>query len=105
MIVTTTTSLEGKRVVKYLGVVTGESIVGANIIRDIQARFRDIFGGRSGAYEQELRKAREMALKEMQDEAQKLGANAVLAVDLDYETIGGTMLMVTAAGTAAVVEE
>ena len=72
MIVTTTTSLEGKRVIKYLGVVTGESIVGANIIRDIQARFRDVFGGRSGAYEQELRKAREMARQEMQDEAQKL---------------------------------
>ena len=105
MMITTTTSLEGKRVVKYLGVVTGESIVGANIIRDIQARFRDVFGGRSGAYEQELRKARETALQEMQDEAQKLGANAVLAVDLDYETIGGSMLMVTACGTATVVEE
>jgi uncharacterized protein YbjQ (UPF0145 family) len=86
-------------------VVTGESIVGANIIRDVQARFRDVFGGRSGAYEQELRKAREAALQEMQDEAQKLGANAVLAVDIDYETVGGTMLMVTASGTAAIVEE
>ncbi len=105
MIVTTTTSLEGKRVKQYLGVVTGESIVGANIIRDIQARFRDVFGGRSGAYEQELRKAREAALQEMQAEAEKLGANAVLAVDIDYETIGGTMLMVTASGTAAQVEE
>jgi len=105
MIVTTTTSLEGKPVTKYLGVVTGETIVGANIIRDVQARFRDVFGGRSGAYEQELRKAREAALQEMQDEAQKLGANAVLAVDIDYETIGGTMLMVTASGTAAIVEE
>lgn len=105
MIVTTTTSLEGKPVTKYLRVVTGESIVGANIIRDIQARFRDVFGGRSGAYEQELRKAREAALQEMQEEAQKLGANAILAVDIDYETIGGTMLMVTASGTAVIVEE
>jgi len=105
VIVTTTTSLEGKRVTKYLGVVTGETIVGANIIRDIQARFRDVFGGRSGAYEQELRKAREAALQEMQEEAEKLGANAILAVDIDYETIGGSMLMVTASGTAAIVEE
>jgi uncharacterized protein YbjQ (UPF0145 family) len=105
MIVTTTTSLEGKPVTKYLGVATGETIVGANIVRDIQARFRDVFGGRSGAYEQELRKAREAALQEMQDEAQKLGANAVLAVDIDYETVGGTMLMVTASGTAAIIEE
>ena len=105
MIVTTTTSLEGKPVKQYLGVVTGESIAGANIIRDIQARFRDVFGGRSGAYEQELRKARQTALQEMQDEAQKLGANAVLAIDIDYETVGGTMLMVTASGTAVQVEE
>ena len=105
MIVTTTTSLEGKSVKQYLGVVTGESIVGANIIRDIQARFRDVFGGRSGAYEQELRKARETALHEMQEEAAKLGANAILAVDIDYETVGGTMLMVTASGTAVQVEE
>ncbi len=105
MIVSTTTSLEGKPVKRYLGVVTGESIVGANIIRDIQARFRDVFGGRSGAYEQELRKARQTALQEMQDEAQKLGANAVLAIDIDYETVGGTMLMVTASGTAVQVEE
>ena len=105
MIVTTTTSLEGKSVKQYLGVVTGESIVGANIIRDIQARFRDVFGGRSGAYEQELRKARETALQEMQEAAAKLGANAILAVDIDYETVGGTMLMVTASGTAVQVEE
>jgi len=105
MIVTTTTSLEGKPVKQYLGVVTGETIVGANIIRDVQARFRDVFGGRSGAYEQELRKARETALQEMQEEAQKLGANAILAVDIDYETVGGTMLMVTASGTAVQVEE
>jgi uncharacterized protein YbjQ (UPF0145 family) len=105
MIVTTTTSLEGKPVSKYLGVVTGETIVGANIGGDIQARFRDVFVGRSGAYEQELRKAREAALQEMQDEAQKLGANAVLAVDIDYETVGGTMLMVTASRTAAIIEE
>ena len=105
MIVTTTTSLEGKPVKQYLGVVTGETIVGANIIRDVQARFRDVFGGRSGAYEQELRKARETALQEMQEEAQKRGANAILAVDIDYETVGGTMLMVTASGTAVQVEE
>ena len=105
MIVSTTTSLEGRPVKRYLGVVTGESIVGANIIRDIQARFRDVFGGRSGAYEQELRKARETALGEMEEAAQKLGANAVLAVDIDYETVGGTMLMVTASGTAVQVEE
>ena len=100
MIVSTTHDVEGKRISEYLGVVTGETIVGANLIRDIQASARDLFGGRSGAYENELRKARESALQEMQDEARELGADAVIGVDLDYESIRGTMLMVSVSGTA-----
>lgn len=104
MIVSTTHNIEGKRVTDYLGVVTGEAIVGANVLRDLAATARDIFGGRSGAYEQELRKARELAIQEMQDEAQKLGASAVIGVDIDYESIRGTMLMVSASGTAVRLE-
>ena len=105
MLVVTTSTLEGKKI-QYLGLVTGEAILGANIFKDFFAGIRDIVGGRSGAYEQELRKAKNIALEEMKDEAAKMGANAVLAVDLDYETIsitdGGDMLMVTATGTAVI---
>lgn len=108
MIVTTTPAVEGKRVTHYLGVVTGEAILGANIFRDFFAGITDIVGGRSGAYESELRKARDIALREMQDDAKRLGGNAVVGADLDYETIqmggGGGMLMVSASGTAVVVE-
>ncbi len=103
MIVSTTPNLEGKRIVKYFGLVSGEAILGANIFKDIFASIRDIVGGRAAAYEEELRKAKDIAIREMSDEAAKLGANAVLGVDLDYETIGsgsGNMLMVSASGTA-----
>ena len=104
MIVTTTTAVEGQPVRQYIGIVTGEAILGANIFRDLFAGIRDIVGGRSGAYEEELRRAREIALGEMTAEADQLGANAVIGVDIDYETIqlgqGGGMLMVTASGTA-----
>ncbi|MGH7527190.1 MAG: heavy metal-binding domain-containing protein [Gemmatimonadales bacterium] len=109
MLVVTTPTLEGLRITDYLGLVSGEAILGANIFRDLFAGIRDIVGGRSAAYEQELRKAKEIALKEMQDEAARLGANAVVGVDLDYETIsmgsGGGMLMVSASGTAVVVAQ
>jgi uncharacterized protein YbjQ (UPF0145 family) len=108
MIVTTTPSVDGKRVVRYLGVVTGEAILGANIFRDFFAGITDIVGGRSGAYESELRKAREIALREMSEDAKRLGGNAIVGADLDYETItmggNGGMLMVSASGTAVYVE-
>lgn len=101
MIVSTTPTIEGKPVREYLGVVTGEAILGANIFRDFFAGIRDVIGGRSGSYEQVLRQARDAALAEMQAEAAKKGADAVVGVDLDYETVGqGTMLMVTVSGTA-----
>jgi uncharacterized protein YbjQ (UPF0145 family) len=106
MIITTTPSLEGKKITSYLGIVTGEAIIGANLFRDIFAGIRDIVGGRSGSYEEVLREAKNNALSEMQDNAMKMGANAVVGVDLDYETVGtnGSMLMVTASGTAVVIE-
>lgn len=108
MIVTTTSSIEGKRITKYLGLVGGEAILGANIFKDFFASIRDIVGGRSAAYEQELRKAKEIALAEMKEQAKRFGANAVVGVDLDYETLGsgqgGNMIMVSANGTAVVVE-
>lgn len=104
MITSTTDSLEGKTIIAYYGVVTGEAILGANIFKDFFAGIRDIVGGRSAAYESELKKAREIAIKEMTDQARTLGANAVVGIDLDYETItlsgGGGMLMVAASGTA-----
>jgi uncharacterized protein YbjQ (UPF0145 family) len=102
MILTTTPEIDGKPVQEYLGVVAGEAIVGANLFRDLFASVRDIVGGRSGAYEEVLRDARETALQELADEAERRGANAVVGIDLDYETVGahGSMLMVTAAGTA-----
>jgi uncharacterized protein YbjQ (UPF0145 family) len=102
MIITTTTSIEGRPVHEYVGIVTGEAILGANIFKDLFAGIRDIVGGRSGAYEDELRKARMIALDELGQAASQLGADAVIGVDLDYETVGqgGSMLMVTASGTA-----
>jgi uncharacterized protein YbjQ (UPF0145 family) len=109
MIVVTTPTMEGHRITKYLGLVTGDAILGANIFRDLFAGIRDIVGGRSAAYEKELRSAKRIALVEMMDEATELGANAVVGVDLDYETIemgsGGGMLMVSATGTAVVIDE
>lgn len=105
MIVTTTAAIEGKPVQSYLGIVTGEVIVGANLFRDLFASVRDIVGGRSGSYEDVLARARKQALEEMQGEAQKLGGNAVVGVDIDYEVLGanGSMLMVSCSGTAVVV--
>ncbi|MBA2254350.1 MAG: heavy metal-binding domain-containing protein [Chloroflexi bacterium] len=102
MILTTTPSVEGRQITQYLGVLAGEAILGANVFKDLFAGIRDIVGGRSGAYEEELRKARDIALQELTLAAQQLGADAVVAVDLDYETVGqgGSMLMVTASGTA-----
>ena len=105
MLISTTTTLQDKKIKRYLGVVTGEAILGANIFRDFFAGIRDIVGGRSAAYEKELRHAKEIAMTEMQQEAQRLGANAVIGIDLDYETIGNSMLMVSASGTAVEVEE
>ena len=102
MIVTTTTAIEGKPVQEYLGVVSGEAILGANVFRDFFAGITDLVGGRSGSYEQVLRRGRDTALEELKAEALSLGANAVIGVDLDYESLGsnGSMLMVTASGTA-----
>jgi uncharacterized protein YbjQ (UPF0145 family) len=106
MLVVTTPAIEGKRVTKYFGIVSGEAILGANIFQDFFAGIRDIVGGRSAAYERELKKAKDIAIAEMVQQAQALGGNAVLGVDLDYETIGanGSMLMVSASGTAVQVE-
>jgi uncharacterized protein YbjQ (UPF0145 family) len=100
MIVTTTPTVEGRKVEEYLGVVTGEAILGAHLGRDFMASITDIMGGRSAEYEQEVRKARTIALKEMSTEAERLGANAVVGVDIDYEVIRQGMLMVSASGTA-----
>jgi uncharacterized protein YbjQ (UPF0145 family) len=99
MIITTTPSVEGRRIEAYLGIVVGEAILGANVFRDLFAQVRDIVGGRSAAYEASLAEARETALRELQERAAKLGANAVVGVDLDYEVINN-MLMVSASGTA-----
>lgn len=100
MILTTTPNIEGKPIQEYLGIVTGEAIMGANIVRDFFATVTDIVGGRSGAYEQKLSQARQVALKEMAEEAKHLGANAVIGIDLDYEVVREGMLMVTTSGTA-----
>lgn len=104
MIMSTTTVLEGRAVSRYLGVVTGEAIIGANVFRDIFAAVRDVVGGRSATYERALSEARETAMKEMQERAQALGANAVIGIDLDYEVLGQSngMLMVSVSGTAVV---
>lgn len=101
MIVSTTPTIDGRTIAEYRGIVTGEAILGANIVKDLFAGIRDIVGGRSGAYEQELAKARSIALDEMVAAATAMGADAVVGIDLDYETVGGgSMLMVTASGTA-----
>lgn len=106
MILSTTNNIEGRKTVKYLGLVSGDAILGANIFRDFFASIRDIVGGRSAAYEKELRKAKNIALEEMEEQAKHLGANAIIGIDIDYETIGTTssMLMVSANGTAVLVE-
>ena len=104
MLVTTTSSLEGKRIINYIGLVNGEAIIGANLVKDFFSGITDIVGGRAGAYEQGLREAKSIAIKEMIDQATRLGANAIIGVDLDYESLNGTMLMVSANGTAVVIE-
>lgn len=106
MIITTTPSVEGRKIKEYKGIVTGETIVGANVMKDIMASFTDFFGGRAGAYEDELKNAREEAIKEMENRATALGASAVVGVDIDYEVLGqkGSMLMVSVSGTAVVLE-
>ena len=100
MIISTTPSIEGRRITEYIGIVTGEAILGANIIRDIFATITDVVGGRSGAYEEELVKAREIALKEAEQEARERGADAIVGVDLDYEMVRDGMMMVSVSGTA-----
>lgn len=101
MLVTTTQSLENRPVAEYLGIVTGEAIMGANIFRDLFAGIRDIVGGRSGSYEEVIRKGRDEAMREMKAEAAKLGADAIVGVDIDYDTVSqGTMMMITCSGTA-----
>ena len=106
MLVTTTPIIEGKRTIRYYGIVSGETIIGANVFRDFLAGIRDFVGGRSAAYEEVLRQAKDTAIREMEEQAARLGANAVIGVDLDYETVGGSgsMLMVTATGTAVTIE-
>jgi len=102
MVMSTTNSLEGKEITKYLGVVTGEAILGANIFKDIFAGIRDIVGGRSNSYEKALQDARRLAFTELEEKARRVGANAIIGIDIDYETIGanGSMLMVSVSGTA-----
>ena len=106
MLVTTTPSIEGKRITKYFGIVTGEAILGANVFKDVFAGIRDIVGGRSATYEKELKRARDMAIAELETQAQQLGANAVVGVDLDYEVLGANngMLIISASGTAVLAE-
>lgn len=107
MLVTTTPVIQGKQIVKYYGIVSGETIIGANVFRDLLASIRDFVGGRSGSYEEVLREAKDTALREMEAQAAQMGANAVIGVDLDYETVGssGSMLMVTATGTAVTITD
>lgn len=102
MLMTTTPTVEGHKIEHYYGVVSGETIIGANFVRDFMAGVRDFFGGRSNSYEQVLREAKETAMREMAEQASRMGANAVVGIDLDYETVGsnGSMLMVTCSGTA-----
>lgn len=100
MLITTTSTIDGRSIRSYLGIVTGEAIMGANIVRDFFAGITDIVGGRSGAYESKLAEAREIAIREMEAKATSLGANAIVGVDIDYEVIRDGMLMVAASGTA-----
>jgi uncharacterized protein YbjQ (UPF0145 family) len=100
MIVTTTHDIQGKTIREYSGIVVGESIIATNILRDIMASVRDVVGGRSKAYEEKMNEARDIAIKEMSEKAQALGADAVVGVDIDYETVGNNMMMVSASGTA-----
>ena len=104
MILTTTHAIEGRRITDYKGIVVGEAIMGANIVRDVFASITDIVGGRSGAYESKLQEARDTALRELEARAEALGANAVVGIDLDYEVVGQSMLMVSASGTVVQVE-
>lgn len=106
MLISTTPTIEGRRITEYRGIVAGEAILGANMFKDLFAGIRDLVGGRSGSYERELQRARELALKELQERAQELGANAVVGVDIDYEVLGSgnSMLMVSVSGTAVVLE-
>ncbi|ANT59412.1 MULTISPECIES: heavy metal-binding domain-containing protein [Roseobacteraceae] len=103
MIVTTTNSIEGHRITSYKGVVVGEAIMGANVVRDLFASITDVIGGRSGAYEAKLQDARDVAMRELKERAIALGGNAVVGVDLDYEVVGNSMLMVSVSGTAVVI--
>lgn len=105
MLVTTTPSLEGKQIERYLGIVTGEAIMGANVVRDFLASVTDIIGGRSSAYENKLSEGREIAIREMEEKARRLGANAVVGVDLDFETLRDGMMMCIATGTAVYVKD
>ena len=106
MIMTTTNHLEGREIKKYLGIVTGEAILGANFFKDIAAGIRDLVGGRSADYERELQNARRLAFQEMEDKANRVGATAIIGIDIDYETIGasGSMLMVSVSGTAVLTQ-
>ncbi|MDR0186672.1 heavy metal-binding domain-containing protein [Prevotella brunnea] len=105
MIITTTPSIEGRTILEYKGLVTGETIIGANFIKDFLAGIRDIIGGRSNSYEKVLRQAKDTSIREMMDRAQSMGANAIVGIDIDYETIGqgNSMLMVSCSGTAVVI--
>jgi uncharacterized protein YbjQ (UPF0145 family) len=108
LLISTTPNIEGHRILKYLGIVTGEAILGANFVKDFFAKFTDVLGGRSGSYERELHKARKIAFDELELQAKKLGANGVIGVDIDYEVIGltnGSMLMVSVSGTAVNYEQ
>jgi uncharacterized protein YbjQ (UPF0145 family) len=104
MIATTTNNIEGHRITAYHGIVVGEAIMGANVVRDLFAQVTDIVGGRSGMYEAKLQDARDTAMGELQDRARAMGANAVVGIDLDYEVVGQSMLMVSASGTAVTIE-
>ncbi|MFQ5775088.1 MAG: YbjQ family protein [Kiloniellaceae bacterium] len=104
MLIVTTPEVTGRRIAEYLGIVSGDAIVGANLFRDFLASIRDIVGGRAGGYEKALRAAKQAALEDMEEEARALGANAIVGVDLDYETVGDSMLMVSANGTAVRLE-
>lgn len=105
MLVTTTPTLQGKEIDRYLGIVTGEAIMGANVVRDFLAGITDVIGGRSSAYENKLAEGREIAIREMEEKAKRMGANAVVGVDLDFETLRDGMMMCVATGTAVFVKE